>query len=107
MIDDGGRQLLRRTIGRWKRQRERGTSSEAQAGTYIPEVGGLNCILDGASIGKSTFTFSRSFVPRESTVYPPISGGVGRVADISLTGFHLLWDKILSQNLQAVADQGC
>jgi hypothetical protein len=26
---------------------------------------------------------------------------------MSLTGFHPLWDKILSQNLQAVADQGC
>jgi hypothetical protein len=25
---------------------------------------------------------------------------------MSLTGFHPLWDKILSQNLQAVADQG-
>jgi hypothetical protein len=33
--------------------------------------------------------------------------GVGRGADMSLTGFHPLWDKILSQNLQAVADQGC
>jgi hypothetical protein len=32
--------------------------------------------------------------------------GVGRGADISLTGFHLLWDKIILQNLQAVADQG-
>jgi hypothetical protein len=26
---------------------------------------------------------------------------------MSLTGIHPLWDKILSQNLQAVADQGC
>jgi hypothetical protein len=26
---------------------------------------------------------------------------------MSLTGFHPLWDEILSQNLQAVADQGC
>jgi hypothetical protein len=26
---------------------------------------------------------------------------------MSLTGFHPLWDKIVSQNLQAVADQGC
>jgi hypothetical protein len=26
---------------------------------------------------------------------------------MSLTGFQPLWDKILSQNLQAVADQGC
>jgi hypothetical protein len=26
---------------------------------------------------------------------------------MSLTGFHPLWDKILSQNLQAVADHGC
>jgi hypothetical protein len=26
---------------------------------------------------------------------------------MSLTGFHPLWNKILSQNLQAVADQGC
>jgi hypothetical protein len=26
---------------------------------------------------------------------------------MSLTGFHPLWDKILSQNLQAVADQEC
>jgi hypothetical protein len=48
-----------------------------------------------------------------STVYPPLqctplyAVGVGRGADMSLTGFHLLWDKILSQNLQAVADQGC
>jgi hypothetical protein len=33
--------------------------------------------------------------------------GVGLGADMSLTGFHTLWDKILSQNLQAVADQGC
>jgi hypothetical protein len=33
--------------------------------------------------------------------------GVGRGADISLTGFHSLWDRILSHNLQAVADQGC
>jgi hypothetical protein len=41
------------------------------------------------------------------TVYPPVSGGVCRGADISLTGFHPIWDKILSQNLQAVADQGC
>jgi hypothetical protein len=32
--------------------------------------------------------------------------GVGREADMSLTGFRPLWDKILSQNLQAVADQG-
>jgi hypothetical protein len=24
-----------------------------------------------------------------------------------LTGFHPSWDKFLSQNLQAVADQGC
>jgi hypothetical protein len=33
--------------------------------------------------------------------------GSGRGADMSLTGFHPLWDKIISQNLQAVADQGC
>jgi hypothetical protein len=26
---------------------------------------------------------------------------------MSLTNFHPLWDKILSQNLQALADQGC
>jgi hypothetical protein len=26
---------------------------------------------------------------------------------MSLTGFHPLWDNILSQNLQADADQGC
>jgi hypothetical protein len=26
---------------------------------------------------------------------------------MSFTGFHPLWDKILSQKLQAVADQGC
>jgi hypothetical protein len=26
---------------------------------------------------------------------------------MSLTGFHPLWDKIISQNPQAVADQGC
>jgi hypothetical protein len=26
---------------------------------------------------------------------------------MSVTGFHPLWDKILSQNLQAVADQEC
>jgi hypothetical protein len=26
---------------------------------------------------------------------------------MSLTGFHPLWGKILSQTLQAVADQGC
>jgi hypothetical protein len=26
---------------------------------------------------------------------------------MSLTGFHLSWDMILSQNMQAVADQGC
>jgi hypothetical protein len=26
---------------------------------------------------------------------------------MSLTGFQPLWDKMLSQNLQAVADQGC
>jgi hypothetical protein len=26
---------------------------------------------------------------------------------MSLTGFHPIWDKILSQNLQAVADQRC
>jgi hypothetical protein len=26
---------------------------------------------------------------------------------MSLTGFHFLWDKILSQHLQAVADKGC
>jgi hypothetical protein len=26
---------------------------------------------------------------------------------MSLTGFHPLWDTILSQNLKAVADQGC
>jgi hypothetical protein len=26
---------------------------------------------------------------------------------MSLTGFHPFWDAILSQNLQAVADQGC
>jgi hypothetical protein len=32
--------------------------------------------------------------------------GVSRGADKSLTGFHPLWDEILSQNLQAVADQG-
>jgi hypothetical protein len=31
---------------------------------------------------------------------------VGRGADMSLTWFHLLWDKMLSQNVQAVADQG-
>jgi hypothetical protein len=33
--------------------------------------------------------------------------GVGRGADMALTGFHPLWDKNLSQNLQAIADQGC
>jgi hypothetical protein len=33
--------------------------------------------------------------------------GVGCRADMSLTGFHPLLDKSLSQNLQAVADQGC
>jgi hypothetical protein len=33
--------------------------------------------------------------------------GFGRRANMSLTGFHPLWDTILSQNLQAVADQGC
>jgi hypothetical protein len=32
---------------------------------------------------------------------------VGRGADMSLTGVQPLWDKILSQNLQADADQGC
>jgi hypothetical protein len=32
--------------------------------------------------------------------------GVGRGADVSLTGFHSLRDKILSQNLQAIADEG-
>jgi hypothetical protein len=32
--------------------------------------------------------------------------GVGRGADLSLTRIHPLWEKILSQNLQAVADQG-
>jgi hypothetical protein len=41
------------------------------------------------------------------TVYPPVSGGVVGGAGMSLTRFHPLWDKILSQNLQAVADQGC
>jgi hypothetical protein len=41
-------------------------------------------------------------------VYTPLeAGGVGRGADMSLTGFHPLWDKILSQILQTVADQGC
>jgi hypothetical protein len=34
---------------------------------------------------------------------PPISGRVGRGADMLLTGFHPFWDTILSQNLQAVA----
>jgi hypothetical protein len=33
--------------------------------------------------------------------------GVGRGADMSLKGFHSLQDKILSQKVQAVADQGC
>jgi hypothetical protein len=38
-------------------------------------------------------------------LYTPLSGvGVGRGADMSLTGFHPLWDEILSKNLQAVAD---
>jgi hypothetical protein len=31
--------------------------------------------------------------------------GVGRGADMSLTGVHPLWDKILLHNLQAVADK--
>jgi hypothetical protein len=33
--------------------------------------------------------------------------GVGRRADMSITGFHPFWEKTLSQNLQSVADQGC
>jgi hypothetical protein len=37
---------------------------------------------------------------------PLYAVGVSRGADMSLTGFHPLWDKILSQNLHAVADQG-
>jgi hypothetical protein len=41
------------------------------------------------------------------TVCPLLAVGVGRAADMSLVGFHMLWDKILLQNLQAVADQGC
>jgi hypothetical protein len=32
--------------------------------------------------------------------------GVGRGADISFTGFHPLWDKILSHKVQGVADRG-
>jgi hypothetical protein len=46
----------------------------------------------------------------KSTVYPPFkltAVGVGRGDDLLLTGFHPFWDEILSQNLQAVADQGC
>jgi hypothetical protein len=39
---------------------------------------------------------------------PPLEAvGVGRRAEMSLTGLHPLWDKILSQKLQAVPDQGC
>jgi hypothetical protein len=42
---------------------------------------------------------------------PPYKGGgavgAGRGADMSLTGFHHLWGKNISQNIQAVADQGC
>jgi hypothetical protein len=34
-------------------------------------------------------------------------GWVVRGADMSLTGFHPLWNKILSQILQAAADRGC
>jgi hypothetical protein len=41
------------------------------------------------------------------TLYPFKSGGVGRGAEMSLTGIHPVWDKILSQNLQAIATQGC
>jgi hypothetical protein len=52
-----------------------------------------------------------SYAPTErgrDVQYTPLQAvGVGRGADMSLTGFHLLWDKILSQNLQAVGDQGC
>jgi hypothetical protein len=39
--------------------------------------------------------------------YPLYAVGVGRGADMSLTGSYPFSDKILSQNLQAVADQGC
>jgi hypothetical protein len=42
-----------------------------------------------------------------NTKTPLIAVGVGRGADMSLARFLRLWDKILSQNLQAVADQGC
>jgi hypothetical protein len=38
---------------------------------------------------------------------PLFAVGGGRGADMSRTGFHPLCDKILSQGLVAVADQGC
>jgi hypothetical protein len=40
--------------------------------------------------------------------YPLLKAvGVGRGGDMSLTGSHPLWEKIFTQKLQAVADQGC
>jgi hypothetical protein len=36
-----------------------------------------------------------------------VSVGVGRGGDMSHTRFQPSWDEKLSQNLQAVADQGC
>jgi hypothetical protein len=66
---------------------------------------------------RSSF-FSESCLPilRPCYITPPYKRwGVGRGVDMSLLGFPALWDKTLSssssssssQNLQAVADEGC
>jgi hypothetical protein len=56
----------------------------------------------------SFYSFMSWWLVEYDVQYTPLEAvGVGRGADMSLTGFHPLWDKILSQNQQAVADQGC
>jgi hypothetical protein len=68
--------------------------------------------LCGGGKRRSTISCLLSFGCRGRTdshiQYTPLSAvGVGRGADISLTGFYPLWDKIHPLNPRAVADQGC
>jgi hypothetical protein len=66
--------------------------------------------LEDALFTVQVITASPSQNPLDVTIFNQLQytpRGVGCGAGMSLTGFHPLWDKILSQNPQAVADQGC
>jgi hypothetical protein len=64
---------------------------DSMAGEYFPGLCSYTNQFDFVE-GACPALFRLHFYSHKnpSTVYPPITGGVGREAAISLTGFHLL-----------------